>query len=215
MWSAVAATFSALTAFVAMRIQRANRLDAARPELVLTGWGLENPNDRGATTYRIHSVRNVGKGPALHLWINAGLDREGRPLVFLPTIRVPILAPGESHQIDAELIVYWKNAKPDHADFRYVHVAVDLVSWDTLSFRHTTTYRLLAVQAPVGGQAFLSGGVAPGLSLGTRTSVVQPTWRLKLAALPQRAWRKAVRRVQAIRRPKPPRLDGSEGDGSS
>src|SRR5688500_7350246 len=44
--SATAASFSALSAFLVMRIQRRNYLESVRPELVIEGWTVERRNNK-------------------------------------------------------------------------------------------------------------------------------------------------------------------------
>src|SRR5262245_47713927 len=62
-WSAIAATASAVTAMLAMRIQRRNLLESVRPELVLDRWTrTREPHD----VIGVGVVRNVGKGVALN-----------------------------------------------------------------------------------------------------------------------------------------------------
>jgi hypothetical protein len=62
-WSAVAASFAALAAFLSFLTQRRNLLESVRPEIVLDGWTRISPG------LRFTSIRNVGRGSALHIVI--------------------------------------------------------------------------------------------------------------------------------------------------
>src|SRR5262245_11961617 len=94
-WSAVAATFSALAALLTMLIHRRNLMESARPELVVTGWA-RNPPGQGhasAETVKFSKIRNVGRGSALHVFLKCSQIVDGRPVVTLPSTRLAIVAP--------------------------------------------------------------------------------------------------------------------------
>jgi hypothetical protein len=181
LWSAVAATCSAVTAITVARIQAANRRDAARPELVLAGWTRETEvyGEHRADIVRIATVKNVGKGPALHVNINCNVERDGRPVATMSTALLPIIAPGESVEIKADVMLWWQNSQ-DVGGVRHAPVNVEMIAWDTVGLRHTTLYRALAVPLDA-KNVIMPGQIAPGLGLGSRQARAVPVWRLKLA----------------------------------
>jgi len=63
-WSAIAASFSALSSFLIMLIHRRNLLESVRPELILDDWS-RLAEGEGDTTHDVlvfTAVRNVGRG---------------------------------------------------------------------------------------------------------------------------------------------------------
>src|SRR5258705_11658498 len=111
-WSAVAAIFSALAAVIVMFIQRRNQLESVRPEIVLVGWGRfsRGHGDAAHEGITIESIKNVGRGAALHLYIHSAHVIDHRPVAVLSTRRLPILAPNDSVALNAEITLWWKNA---------------------------------------------------------------------------------------------------------
>jgi hypothetical protein len=73
-WSALAATFSAITALVLLRVHLHNRAESVRPELLLDEWEYfpeQDEESRFGSTYGLFIVkrlRNVGRGTALHIY---------------------------------------------------------------------------------------------------------------------------------------------------
>jgi len=90
LWSAVAASFSALAAVVAMLIQRRNLLEAVRPEFVLVGWGRlpRGDGDAAHKVITIQSIKNVGRGAALHVQLDSMYMIDHRPVAVLSTKRL-------------------------------------------------------------------------------------------------------------------------------
>ncbi|MEP7151469.1 MAG: hypothetical protein ABI856_07165 [Nitrospira sp.] len=112
LWSAVAASFSALAALVAMLIQHRNLLESVRPELVLVGWG-RLPRGNGDAAHEvvtIKSIKNVGRGAALHVHLDSMYMIDNRPVAVLSTKRLSILAPNESVELGGEISLWWQNA---------------------------------------------------------------------------------------------------------
>src|SRR5262245_50736519 len=114
-WSAIAATFSAISAFVVMMIQRRALLEAARPELVVDGWGREYRGE-GEDTYEVITIKkiwNVGKGAALHVSFQM-LDQTDEPVALIPSVHIPIIGADERLEIgDNPIRLWWENAPRD------------------------------------------------------------------------------------------------------
>src|SRR4051812_9423025 len=86
-WSAVAASCSVIAAFIAaastfltMRIHRANRSDAVRPELMIHN--IDRIYTEGIRDeIHVRRIRNVGRGPAFNVTITCDADGVGaRPV---------------------------------------------------------------------------------------------------------------------------------------
>jgi hypothetical protein len=63
-WSAVAATTSAISAIILLMIHLKNRRDSVRPEIIPDGRSFEPYKANRWAEIRITGVRNIGKGPA-------------------------------------------------------------------------------------------------------------------------------------------------------
>src|SRR5262245_14516654 len=94
-WSAVAASFSALSSFLIFCIHRRNLLESVRPELVLMGW-TRGRRGQGETMHEFISfqtLKNVGRGMALRIVLNLSNHVTSPPTALLSTTGLPILAP--------------------------------------------------------------------------------------------------------------------------
>ena len=178
-WSAVAASFAALSSFLTMRIQRRNLLESARPEIVIDLWGRSNrgEDDSACEVITFGSLRNIGKGPALHVTLNSSTMSGDRPTSVLSTTRYTIIGPGETQRLTGEIIVWWKNVK-DQTGGKYLPITIVIWSWDSHGVRHETTYILFVTEH----ENMVAGSheVAPGVALTTRTTESVPVWWLKL-----------------------------------
>lgn len=114
-WSAVAASFAALSSVLIMMIQRRNLLESARPELVLIGWSRQacGQGDAAHEILGFERIKNVGRGPALHIVLNSSQIANNRPTAAMSTLRLPILAPNEESPIDGRISLWWKNVEPN------------------------------------------------------------------------------------------------------
>jgi hypothetical protein len=73
-WSAFAATFSAIAAWLSYRTNIKNSKEGVRPDIILEGWEYNPTRDTADSNLgeiKIGSIRNVGKGPALQITIAA------------------------------------------------------------------------------------------------------------------------------------------------
>lgn len=185
-FSAIAASFAALSSFFILLIQRRNLLESARPELVLTGWNrrVEGEGDAAHDRISFQTIKNVGQGAALHIHLSTLHVNEKRPTAMLSTVRLPILATDEASNINGEIVVWWKNVKPDARGHKHLPITVVIFCWDSRGMRHETRYSLLAVESLM--NVSVSDEIAPGLMLGSRTTVTRPVWLLKLVTKARR-----------------------------
>ena len=114
----IAATCSAIAAWLSYRTNLKNSKEGVRPEIVLEGWEytpvVENRNIEMGEI-RIKSVRNVGKGHALHMTLNAfsWTDVSESKLKYSMTIRrISLLAANQSFQLDETIRLAWANIEP-------------------------------------------------------------------------------------------------------
>ena len=178
-WSAIAALFSALSSFLIMLIHRRNLLEAARPELILDGWS-RVAGGEGDTAHEVlgfTTLRNVGRGPALHTVINCFHKVANRPTAVMGTERLAIVAPNDSAAVQGRIVLWWKNV-PTQDGVKFLPLVISILCWDSRGFRHETLYTLMAVeQLPT---VDIANAVAPGVGFGTRTTKAQSVWMLKI-----------------------------------
>ena len=180
-WAAIAASFSALTAFLMLLIQRRSFLESVRPELVLADWNHLSAGT-GNSAHEVISmslIRNVGRGAASNILMTATDNEGGRPLATMGLTRIPsILAPGEGNTVDAQIIIWWKNVAPNQQGDLYLPIHIVIYCWDARNRRHQTTYTLLA--SPLSAPNHFSDTIAPGLVLLRRTTSSRATWPITL-----------------------------------
>jgi hypothetical protein len=186
-WSAIAASFAALSSLLIMLIQRRALLESARPELVLTGWSrcARGNGDAAHEVISFRMIRNVGRGVAMNLFLNSDSDR-ARPNATLSTKRIPILAANEELAVNGEILVWWKNVKADANGCRFLPITVTILCRDSRGMRHETQYRLFAVEGPLVG---VVDEIAPGVMLSSRRTVTRPVCWLKALGRAQRLCR--------------------------
>jgi hypothetical protein len=213
--SATAAFFAALSSFLIWRIQRSNLLESVRPELVITGWGREQhgEGDNAYEVIKFTEVRNVGKGPALHVHMDCMHIENNFPQAVMSTARYPIIVQNETQEMKAEIIVYWKNVKEEDGG-RFLFITITIFYWDVRDIRHETTYHLFVTNPPMFCAA--AEELSPGVSLTTRQTMRVPGWRLKWKSRLlkwKEKWKdrlgRSWRRLKKIR--KSPKGDQSDG----
>lgn len=191
-WSAIAASFSALAAYLSWRAQIKTLKHTFRPELVLSGWKRTSVTDASGPELIFSEVKNTGRDTALHVFINV-FERtsDGRPMAMAGSVSVPSLAPNEVARVDGGIVVFWQNVTSSLLATKMLGLRVTIHYWDHLGSRHTGTASLVIMQdpsQPVGNVA----QVAPGVYLQSFSTVSTPVWQLKLRAL--------VNRIPFIRR---------------
>ena len=78
-WSAIAATLSAVAAFLLWRTEHRSFQHSARPEVVVTGWARDASAKPDKITF--NAIENVGHGSALHIHMNAfSIADDDRPM---------------------------------------------------------------------------------------------------------------------------------------
>lgn len=176
-WSAVAASFSAMAALTIMFIHRRNMIDADSPEIVLDGWRREirkvGETENDALTF--NKIANVGKGSALHVYINATNIINKRPLTSFSTECISIIPSGKEFDIKGKISLWWKNVDKHGL----LPIKITIYCWSTKGYRYDTVYNLAAVELNK-NQILAGGEVAPGVILTTRSTKSRSVWKLKV-----------------------------------
>lgn len=185
-WSAIAATFSAITAWIVMRLQRKSLLDNSKPEIVIEGWKRFTKQHAG-NKYDVLSfekISNAGKGSALRVYINTNEEemiQDEAPSTSMSTVQIPIIPAGKSVDIKSEINLFWQNAKFFGEKNKYIPVSIKIYSWCVNQYRHETNYSLMVFDInnpPVFG----GDQLAQGVNMGSRRTISQPVWKLKTLA---------------------------------
>jgi len=185
-WSAVAASFSALAALTIMYINRKNMIDSSTPEIVIDGWNREKRKvgDTELDVLTFSKILNTGRGSALHVNINATNTINNLPLTSFSTERFAIIPSGKEINVSGEIILWWKNVDKHGL----LPIKITIYSWSAKGYRYDTVCNLAAVELNK-NQILVGGGiVAQGIMLMTRSTRCRPVWKLKvrghLARLP-------------------------------
>jgi hypothetical protein len=188
--SAIAAGFSAVSAFFAMRIQRPNLGESVRPELVLTDWSRTSTGDGSEEILRFAGIKNVGRGTALHVVVSGSRTVDNRPVFVTSTQRIAILAPNEAKPIDGRTLIAWQNVGPQSDGSKYLGLTIQIACWDLIWLRHRTRYILIVSQ-----KGSMPEALAPGVALTNRVTETRSRRRLKLLRTIGRVPRSARRKV--------------------
>lgn len=193
-WSAIAASFAALSSFLIMLIQRRTLLESVRPELVLTGWDrkTEGTGDVQRDVIIFKKVKNVGRGVAFHVnTFSLTQLVQNKPTVMMSNIRLPLLAVNEESDVDGRIMVWWDNVVGEQYGFKRVPVQITLLSWDSRGRRHETIYSIMVIA--LCGQTLVADEIAPGVMYSSRRTTIRPVWLLKL--------KRAIGKIPLLGRP--------------
>ena len=158
----------------------------------MTGWSRarRGEGDVGHEVIKFETIKNVGRGAALHVHLGGMQEIDGRPTAILSTKRLPILAVNETSDVNGEITVWWKNVHPDVSGNKYLPISIRIFCWDSRGRRHETKYSLFIVE--LNGKVILTDDIAPGVALSTRTTVSKSVRalkiRAKLASIPGLRW---------------------------
>jgi hypothetical protein len=182
MWSAIAASFSAIAAIIMVFITRRNMLDSARPELILSGWDRKPAQAKGQNLDKLtfNKIKNIGKGSALQVSINLAKLIKDKPAAIMITKSFDILPPNEECEIDGDITLYWDNVTQDHNGVKYLPIDLKILSWCSKNYRHETKYKIVAVKSSTGHIVTGGNEIARGVILTTRTTVSKSVRGLKM-----------------------------------
>jgi hypothetical protein len=205
MWSAVAASFAALSSFLIYRIQRRNLLESVRPELVLAGWGRreEESGDKRREYVTFNTLCNIGRGAALNVLVFSDFSSKDRtnaqPRSFLMEVPLVVtLAPNESMTLDGNVPMWWDltsgETTPEHIDFQ-----ITLSCSDTRGMRYETRYSLMAWHPRLSARGIRMQEVARGVFCGTRTTTIRAVWFPKMRSRVMKVGSKAKKSWNKLR----------------
>lgn len=178
-WAAIAASFSAITSILILLTQKAKLQEDVRPEMLLTGWSREDQQMAGQpfTKLRIQHLENVGRGSALHLYINAfELADDGRPIAISSTRMIDHLPPRGKFVLNQDVSIYWNNISAQVGGGKCCVTKVLVSAHDTLGkCIHVTTYELMVME--LREAFFTTEPVAPGVLATRRVCSENIAWR--------------------------------------
>lgn len=175
-WSAIAATLSAIAAFLLWRTELRSFQHTARPEVVVTGWN----RDSSATPDKItfSAVENIGTGSALYVHMNVfSIADDDRPMVIMSRVRESLVSPGNKVTVNGEITIWWKNVAGLRG-LKTVPVNIKIHCWDTTGLRYLIKYNLIVIEPSE--NVFATDEIAPGVMLMTRSVEAESVWKLKL-----------------------------------
>lgn len=200
-YSAIAASCSALTAFLVYRIQRRNFRESVRPELVLSGWVALGPDQAGEcrALLRVTEIRNVGRGVAVNVCAADG-DRD----VFGPVGpersvgTLPILGPGEKATVAWPFDLDWTRCERRHG-VEFMPLCVQVYAWDRDRVRHRVSHHFVLSRAELGRMSWSHAPMLASLEL--RAAESSDGWRVIIArrAASLRSW--MSHRMRRVGRP--------------
>lgn len=136
LWSAVAATSSAVTALLVWRIQRQNLVDAVRPEIVLAKLSRKPKTVNGITydTVLLESIRNIGRGNAFSVILNC-MDGE-KNTFWSGTRNFMAIASNQEIEINQDIILSWSNVNGGPSNHKKILLPFEVYCWDLKGNRH-------------------------------------------------------------------------------
>ncbi len=165
-----------------MLIQRRNLLESVKPELVITEWTEPEPLRTEAAVPRgftFSGIKNVGKGPALRVIVNASDEDGSIGTVIATTLMEQIIVAGDSSEKTGRVTIRWESITKRGIGDRYVFPRIRLLYWDTRNIRHEVVYILMATERPAA--AGVDGlEVIPGIEMNGRYTTSRAVWLLKL-----------------------------------
>lgn len=179
-WSAVAASFSALTAYLSWRAQVRTLHHSFRPEIVVANWTrASGPTETGDQLF-FSTIKNTGRDTARQIIVHASGKADDERLTYVSgNVNVAGLVAGEQVTVDGRIILLWSHV-PKHGTLgKLLSITVKVWSWDALGIRHTTKLLLLVMES---AEAQLANAVclAPGVFLQSQTTESVPVFRLKI-----------------------------------
>jgi hypothetical protein len=183
-WAAVAASFSALSAFLVMRIQKQNLMESVRPDLLPMEW-VRPFKMFGAVTEIIgfRKIRNVGRGTAFNIAIS-GKYQKMPPDGGLPTVAVNycsllLVGVNEMADINGEVWIHWNQAETSQG-IKAVMFTMTIDYTDVRDVLYHTEYRVVAFHGETTPRSPAASNLAPGLSSNARHTTKKPMWRVNM-----------------------------------
>jgi hypothetical protein len=209
--SALAATFSAIAAWLVLQIQRTNLRVSVQPRLVLSDW--QFAREQGIWCATVRSVKNVGKGPALQvLAMGTMRTRSGGKLQddwIHNSHCLHALMPEESARVVWHAFILWSTNNPLFPQLQGGHATFRIEYADSMGNIYKDTVRVSTMLDPAGpiDMSMLSNSVAPGLDIADYRTEVISRPRLFRSRMRRRLRRRRRTLLQWYRERVPRRLD--------
>jgi hypothetical protein len=144
-WSAVAATFSAIAALLAWRAQIHAMRESLKPELAIQGWRRERDSITGIDSIFFTQITNNGKAAARQVSVNASaMADDHRPKYVMSTLNVPSLIAGETVSVEGKISIHWNHAPVSGTQSKILPLTIEIYYWDSLNVRHVSRFVLHA-----------------------------------------------------------------------
>jgi hypothetical protein len=187
-WSAIAASFSALASSAIFLFHRRNLRESVRPTLNPINFRRNAREPDQFDSLMVGRFRNDGRGPAQFITITSNsLNRPGVEFaVFATAAHVPSMPAGQSEVVNFEIRFMWDlvDLLPPHNDRRAIRFSLWIDFADAQNNFYQTEYELVAIN-PVSMSGPIPGLVViDGLKLtNSRTVVTTPFMRRMLAVV--------------------------------
>jgi len=186
--AAIAAIFSAVTAFLAYIVQRKVAHQSVRPLITVYNW--QTDETRIQKTYgliEVKKIKNYGCGPALR--ISAFEKPTAQPLYYPHPERniVQVVQPHEERNIAWQLFLANASLKPlnppEVAKIEHMNFQIVLRYSDIHNRRYYTVLDLLYISDP---NCLISAfeKLTPGLVLTRQKTIVRPGWFIRYMSYP-------------------------------
>lgn len=160
LWSALAATASAIAAGANWRMQRQLLIEGARPDLVMTNFGRHFPDATNSNDEFGFRLTNIGAGPAFDVQCSTDF---GPRLEHWPLVMSPFAAAiaKDATSDERAMLIKWPSPRPSGP----LAFGVTLVCLDRRGRRYGFFYRLAASE-----QGAVMAGAALNVSVTHRTT---------------------------------------------
>ena len=181
LWSALAATCSAIAALLSWRSHVRTYRQSFRPEIVISEWSRETDSGASFDVVGFRTIRNSGRGNAHQIIINAtSTADDDRPLHSMSTLQIPTLAPGESVNVQSRIKIWWKNVSIGSFGNKSLFISIKMHYWDSVDVAYVTEFRIYVVKDT--SRTSVSNEVARGVGLSMRHTTSIPIWRVRARA---------------------------------
>lgn len=188
-WSAIAASFSAIASLLTLWIHRRNLVESTRPELVLFGWDRRRDDPHWHDHVSFSKIANVGRGAAFNLHFGFVQIDKDKPIASLQNTYFPIVASSKEIENTTAIMVIWNNAGS------YIRIPFTITCTDGRGIRYETRYKLWVFEDK-GYYMHGAEAIGPGLYLIHRETVARSIWIEWLKVKVAHMWLSAFRRIK-------------------
>jgi len=173
-WSACAATFSALTAWLTWRIHQSNQIESVRPELVVEDWNASPLDDEGCMDVSVPRIANHGKGTAYHVQLTFPVSDSREPVEARVTRRIAMIASGKCFELNESLPIDVSSI-PRFDTWNSGSIVVRLSFQDCFRRHYSTDYTIFVCREARDQFSCGLEALGPNASVDFRRTDVAPT----------------------------------------